>query len=143
MSHLVLDYNGTLALDGRLNPKARGLLTALARSLKIHVVTADTFGLAAEELEGLPASLQVLAPGDQAIAKLKFVEALGPEKCAAIGNGLNDRLMVAKAALGVAVLGPEGAARKTLEAAEIVCPDIEAALGLLLNGKRLIATLRD
>lgn len=50
--------------------------------------------------------------------------------------------MVAAAALGIAIVQQEGAAVETLLAAKLVVPDIGAALGLLLNPTRLIATLR-
>jgi soluble P-type ATPase len=61
----------------------------------------------------------------------------------AIGNGANDRLMVARAELGIAVIGPEGAAATTVAAAAVVCPTIASALGLLINPMRLVATLRN
>ena len=43
LNHLVLDYNDTVAVDDKL---LAGLLhaTALAESIRIDVVTADTFG---------------------------------------------------------------------------------------------------
>jgi soluble P-type ATPase len=50
--------------------------------------------------------------------------------------------MVKEAALGIAVIEKEGAAVETLLAADIVCGNILDALELLLNPKRLIATLR-
>ncbi len=59
-----------------------------------------------------------------------------------MGNGRNDRLMLARAGLGIAVVGPEGAHHEALAAASVVVPDIRAGLDLLLNPKRLLATLR-
>jgi hypothetical protein len=44
IEYLVLDYNGTLALDGRLIPGVRPHLRTLARLMELHVVTADIFG---------------------------------------------------------------------------------------------------
>ena len=55
LEHLVLDYDGTLAEDGNLLPGVAAALKALAQVLQIHVVTADTFGSAAEQLAGIPA----------------------------------------------------------------------------------------
>ena len=52
------------------------------------------------------------------------------------------RRMLERAALGIAVLGPEGVAGITLQKADVVVPDIRSALELLLYPKRLIATLR-
>jgi hypothetical protein len=50
--------------------------------------------------------------------------------------------MLERAALGIAVLGPEGLALSCLQAADVVVPDILAALDLLLFPRRLVATLR-
>jgi len=44
LKYLVLDYNGTLAVDGLLLPGVVKQLNALSERLKVHVVTADTFG---------------------------------------------------------------------------------------------------
>ena len=52
------------------------------------------------------------------------------------------RAMLECAALGIAIMGPEGVAGITLQKADVVVPDIRSALELLLYPKRLIATLR-
>jgi soluble P-type ATPase len=70
------------------------------------------------------------------------VEALGASRYLYIGNGRNDRLMLAAAAVGIAVVQAEGAAVETLLAADVAAPHIQTALGLLLNPGRLVATLR-
>ena len=44
--HLVLDFNGTLAIDGKLIDGTKPLLELLSNQLTIHVVTAVTFGTA-------------------------------------------------------------------------------------------------
>jgi soluble P-type ATPase len=141
LSHLVLDLNGTLAVDGRVPESVARRLRALSERLHLHVVTADTFGTAAG-LEGLGARVHVLPPGDHVEAKAAFVRALGAATAAAIGNGSNDVLMLREAALGVAVVGREGAAGAVVGAAEIVVTRIQDALDLLLMPTRLIATLR-
>lgn len=142
LHHLVIDYNGTLALDGKLLPGAREVLIAAAKDLEIHVLTADTFGLAAAQLAGLPVTLTVLREEDQASAKLTYVQTLGAEKVIAIGNGRNDRKMLAAAALSIAVIQKEGIARETLASAHIVTNSIWDALELLRHPNRLLATLR-
>ena len=48
LSHLVLDYNGTLACDGKLLDGVRQSLNILADQIQIHVITADTFGQASD-----------------------------------------------------------------------------------------------
>jgi soluble P-type ATPase len=142
LEHLVLDYNGTLACDGVLLPGVRERLEKLSDRMAIHVVTADTFGTTRAELEALPCHLAVLPPGRQAEAKAAHVHGLGVERTVCIGNGRNDRLMLATAALGIAVLQEEGAAKDSLMAAHVICRDIREALDLLLVPLRLTATLR-
>ncbi|HUW00399.1 MAG TPA: hypothetical protein VMV70_00275 [Gallionella sp.] len=142
LDYLVADLNGTLACDGILLPDARVELCRLAEKLAIHVVTADTFGCAREALAGIPCQLAVLPSGNQDTAKLRYVENLGASHCVCIGNGRNDRLMLAAAALGIVVMQGDGVAVETLLAASVAVPDINMALGLLLNPQRLVATLR-
>lgn len=142
ISHVVLDYNGTLAVDGRLIEGVAAALNRLADVVEIHVLTADTFGIARDELKGVRCTLSILPKDDQAEAKLRHLKGLGASGCLAVGNGRNDRKMLKAARIGVAVVQREGAASKAVAAADIVSPGILDALALLENPKRLIATLR-
>jgi P-type E1-E2 ATPase len=142
LEHLVLDFNGTLAQDGRLLDGVAPRIEALAGALAIHVVTGDTHGSARTQLQGLPVNLTVLNPERQAEAKRAHVQGLGADHCVCIGNGRNDRLMLQEAALGVAVAGAEGAAGETLKVAHLFIPHIHDALDLLRMPRRLVATLR-
>ena len=142
LSHLVLDYNGTLARDGMLLPGLRERLKLLAPQLLLHVVTADTFGQAQKQLRGIACELSILDAEHQAKAKVAYVERLGVETTVCIGNGRNDLLMLEAAALGIAVIQQEGAATAAVLAADIVATSIHDALDLLANSMRLIATLR-
>ncbi len=142
LHHLVLDYNGTLAYDGRLLKGVASRLAALAQQLTVHVVTADTFGHAHAELAGTPCSLSIVPASGQDHSKLAYIQELGCTETVCIGNGRNDRLMLKAAALGIAVLQEEGAAVESLLAADLVAPSILAALDLLLHPLRLAATLR-
>jgi len=143
LQHLVLDYNGTLAVDGILLPGVREKLVSLSSMLDIHVLTADTFGLAGKNLEGLPCSLLIMNDDRQAEGKAEFVCGLMPKgSVVSMGNGMNDHLMFKESGLSVAVMQAEGVAAKALQMADIVCPDILSALSLLDQNKRLVATLR-
>ena len=145
VQRLVLDYNGTLATDGALLPGVAERLFALAappHELDIHIVTADTMGTVQQQLAGLPCSVTVIGPLAQDKAKLVYVRNLGALGTVAIGNGQNDRLMLAEAALGIAVVGEEGVATQAVLASRLVCRDILSALDLLLREARLAATLR-
>lgn len=140
--HLVLDVNGTIAKDGQLIAGTKELLAELGTKLEVHMITADTHG----RQEAVNAQLNLIAmriPVEkQAEAKLEYIEMLGADSVVAAGNGANDARMLERAALGIAVLGPEGVAGITLQKADVVVPDIRSALELLLYPKRLIATLR-
>ena len=142
LQHLVLDYNGTLARDGRLLPGVRPRLRALAPRLEVHVLTADTFGTARRALAGSPCTLVVLGAARQDLAKARYVKRLGAARTACVGNGRNDRAMLRLARLGVAVMQGEGAAVQALAAADVAVGSIVEALDLLLQPRRLTATLR-
>jgi soluble P-type ATPase len=142
LSHLILDYNGTLACDGSILPGVADRLKILAKHLEIHIVTADTFGSVRTQVADLPVQLAVIPPENQAQAKADYLEALGPSNSVTIGNGRNDALILKQAGLGIAVVQTEGAAIETLLVADIVIPGIIEALDLLLHPDRLKATLR-
>ena len=142
LEHLVLDYNGTLAADGMLLPGVGHILTSLSSDIRIHVITADTFGLAAAQLAGLPVELTILPAELQAEAKFDFVSQLGGDSVVAIGNGRNDRKMLKAAAIGIVLIQKEGSSTETLASADVVSFNILEALDLFRNPKRLIATLR-
>ena len=142
LKHLVLDYNGTLAVDGNLAVGAGNLLARLAGTIDIHVITADTFGKVRERMADIPCTVSVLPVERQDQAKLDYITGLEASETVCMGNGRNDRLMLKAAGLGVAVVLEEGAAAQTIMAADIVCKNITDALELLLNPLRVTATLR-
>jgi soluble P-type ATPase len=142
LRYLVLDFNGTIAVDGDLIPGVKDALRTLAKDLEIHVVTADTFGSVRSRLKGLPCSVSILPGENQDAAKLEYVKGLGPGSTVCMGNGRNDRLMLKEAALGIALILDEGAAAETVLSADLFCTDIVSALGLLTHPLRLTATLR-
>ena len=139
---LLTDYNGTLACDGIMIPELIPLIQALSADLEVHVVTADTFGLAAKNLSILPVKLTILPPDRQDQGKADYLRQLGAQSTVCLGNGRNDMLMLRDATLGICLIEAEGACVQTLQAADIVCRSAKDALNLLLNPKRLIATLR-
>ena len=143
LSHLVLDYNGTLARDGDLLNGVGEKLQDLADLVRLHVITADTHGTVGEKLTGLPCALHIIGLGVQDMQKEAYVRSLGAEKVVAIGNGRNDGLMLKTAALGIALIQEEGAGISAILQADIVCTDILMAFDLLLKTNRLVATLRN
>lgn len=141
LQNLLLDMNGTLALDGRIPVSVRKRLQEISSTLKIYLLTADTFGTAQTETAALP--LEFVSVGESGyLDKLEFLRKLGRKHTAAIGNGFNDHLMIKEAALGIAVLGLEGTHLLTILNADIVVSKIEDGLDLLLHPRRITATLR-
>lgn len=143
LRHLVLDYNGTIALDGELLPGISERLARLDAHLDIHLVTADTHGSAARQTAKLPCRLEIIGPEYQDLAKERFIDKLDPELVAAVGNGRNDLLMLQRAALGIAVIQAEGGSGMVAGSADVLCTSILDAFDLLLYPARLIATLRN
>lgn len=142
LKHIVLDYNGTMAKDGMLLPGVAESLNRLSESLEVHILTADTFGKCRGECSGIKGTVQILSQSIGSGEKEAFVERLGAEHTVAVGNGANDRLMLAKAALGIVILGTEGTSVQALQSADVAVKEITDGLELLLQPKRLIATLR-
>jgi P-type E1-E2 ATPase len=142
LKYLLLDYNGTIALDGKMNDSVKKLIREIAKELDVFVLTADTHGTAASECAGLPLTLKTF-PTDSAMnSKLEILQSLDKNSCCTIGNGRNDILMCKNAALSICIMGEEGCCSKLIEHTHVTVKSIEHALELLLKPKRLIATLR-
>jgi soluble P-type ATPase len=139
LEHLLLDLNGTLTDRGGLIDGVAGRLSGLGRRLELHALSADTFGTLDELAGQLHVAAQRISSGAE---KREYLDSLGPQSCAAIGNGTNDISMLSAAALGIAVIGPEGSSMAALAAADVVCRSILDALDLLLDERAVIATLR-
>lgn len=139
LEHLVLDVNGTLTDRGRPIEAAAQALAELRDELALHVLSADTFGTAENLALELRAEFRRITSGND---KINYVQRLGPHKCVAIGNGRNDAPMLKTAALGIAVIGPEGAHARAVRAADVLTRSVEEALALLIDPRALTATLR-
>lgn len=139
IGHLLLDVNGTLTDRGELVAGVAERIERLRADLRVELLSADTLG----SLDSVAATLGVSATrvgrGDE---KAELVRRRGADGCAAIGNGANDEAMLAAAAIGIAVVGPEGAAARAVVAADVVCGSIRGALDLLLDERALASTLR-
>jgi P-type E1-E2 ATPase len=142
LEHLVSDFTGTLSVDGKLLPKVDARLNKLAEFLKIYILTADTFGKAQAELKGISSEIHILTGENHDVQKEEFVTKLGVGSVAAFGNGNNDRKMLKAARIGIAVSEGEGCAVDAIMAANIHVRSAIEGLDLLLNPKRLKATLR-
>jgi len=143
---VVSDYTGTLSCRGKLSPGVRECILMLQEWVDIHVVSADSFGTATQELSGLltPTIMPKDVPHD--VWKQKYVNELNPAHVAAFGNGNNDRLMLKAVkdarGLAVAVDNGEGCATDALLNSNLLIHGAADALTLLLIRSSCKATLR-
>lgn len=142
IKNIILDFNGTLAVDGELRDGIAELLNQLAKTFNLYIVTADTYGTVTKQVASIQCELINLSCNEQFSTKGALLSFLGEQFTAAIGNGVNDSEVLKMSALGIAVLQQEGLATKALLASDIVCHSIYDALKLFENVNRLKATLR-
>jgi P-type E1-E2 ATPase len=142
LEHLVMDVNGTLAVDGQLIDGVAEKIASLRNQLTIHLLTADTHGKQMVIDRQLDLTAARIAAGNEAAQKAEYVRKFGSEKVVAIGQGANDAEMLAAAHLGICVMSIEGVAKDTLLAADLIAPDILSALELLEKPLRIVASLR-
>jgi P-type E1-E2 ATPase len=142
LEHLVSDVNGTIALDGQLIDGVAKALVRLSDRLELHLLTADTQGRQSIIDQQLGLEAVRISRGDEAEAKAAYVRELGAERVVALGQGTNDAGMLQEAEVGICVLSQESSAIEALMAADLVAPDIHAALELLEYPMRLVASLR-
>ncbi len=140
--HLLLDFNGTVAIDGFLIDGVIKRLVELSRHLTIHILTADTNKSVEHQFKGLNFKVHIIGRDNQELEKYNYIKSLGCDRCICFGNGANDRLMLEKAGLGICVLQQEGAYLKTLICSKILVKDIRDGLDMLIKQNRIIATLR-
>ncbi|MCC3867499.1 HAD family hydrolase [Terrisporobacter mayombei] len=142
LENLVFDFNGTIAVDGRILENIKNQLTELSKIINIYVITADTYGMAQEECEKV--NLKVITVPTGCVGKHKgdLVKKLGGKVTATIGNGFNDIDMFKESKLSVAVIEGEGTCSKLIINSDIVTRSIEEALNLFLTPNHIKADLR-
>jgi soluble P-type ATPase len=142
---VVSDYTGTHSFAGTIAPDVKAKLRTLVALVDLHIVTADSFGAAGRELEGIAAPY-LLRTGKHDTEKAAYVSQLPLENVAACGNGNNDRLMLKAVkeggGLAIAVDNGEGCAVDAILNANLFVTGAANALDLLLDPVRLKATLR-
>lgn len=142
LEYLILDYSGTLSVDGILIKGVAERLNKLKDNLEIHIVTADTHGRVEAQVKNINCKLKIISGENQDIQKENYLLELSACNAVAIGNGNNDARVLRSAKVGIAVCLPEGCAVSAIQTANIVTNSITDALDLLLYPDRLKATLR-
>ena len=140
IENIVFDLNGTLGVDGELRSTTFELLSRLSERVHAYILTADTHNSASLLQEHF--QVIVLSGTDTTFAKRDFIKEIGRDHTAAVGNGANDAAMLEESLLGIAVVEEEGCSAKILGKADILIRNIDDAIKLFLNPRRLKATLR-
>jgi soluble P-type ATPase len=140
--HFVLiDFEGTLAMDGRVHPKAKDKVNLLSKRATITILTKSNREKVVETLRKMKAEILYVTEGDSSQQKLNVLQRLGPHQTAVIGNGLDDVRIMEQAGLGMCVIGKEGASAEAMAKADLVVTHVLDALDFLLKPLRQRAML--
>ena len=142
IKNLVLDLNGTIAIDGNIIGGVKEKVAMLSQKLDIFLVTADTNKNAERLVRDLPVTLYTIKETEENDQKLRVVLKQGKNNTVSIGNGCNDVSMLKESAIGICIVEGEGASAEAMMASDMVVATINDALDLLLKPHRLRATLR-
>jgi soluble P-type ATPase len=141
MEFILIDLEGTLAQDRRIHPKAKDKMNLLSKRAKIYIMSKEKNEGVALALEKVKAEVIYFTEGDTAQRKLNLLRQLGTTRTVAIGNGMDDILILEEASLGICVIGREGAAGAAIRQADLLFADVVEALDFLLKPLRQEATL--
>ena len=109
IENLILDFNGTIAKDGRVMDGVKELLEKIHdQGVTIYIVTADTNGTVMEECAKLPVEVKIFDSDTVARDKRCLCQSLGCERTASIGNGKNDIQVFPVSVFSIAVIGNAG-----------------------------------
>ena len=142
IKNVVVDLNGTIAVDGNIIQGVKEKMAILSQELDIFLVTADMNKNAERLVKDLPVTLYKIKETEENNQKLRVVLKQGKNNTVSIGNGCNDVSMLKESAIGISIVGGEGASAEAMMASDLVVVTINDALDLLLKPHRLGATLR-
>jgi soluble P-type ATPase len=138
---ILIDFEGTLASDRRVHPKAKDKINLLSKRAKIYILVNEESEQVLEVLRKVKAEIIHVPEGNASDKKLNLLRQLGVNRTIAIGNGRDDALMVEEAVLGICVTSKEGTSSETIQRADVVVSNILDALDFLLKPLRQKATL--
>jgi soluble P-type ATPase len=138
---LFVDFEGTLASDGRIHPKAKDKINLLSKRIRIHVFVKSGQALPEKTFRNVKAEIVYLTEGSSSKQKTDRLEKLGPGRTVAIGNGLDDARIIEEAGFGICVIGKEGASGEAVRKADLVVMSVLDAFDFLLKPLRQKATM--
>jgi len=138
---ILIDFEGTLASDRRVHPKAKDKINLLSKRTKIYILTKGEKEVVEETLKKVKAEIFYLTEGETSQRKVDLLRQLGATRTVAIGNGVDDIPMIEEAGLGICVIGKEGTSVEAMKKAYVVVSNVLDALDFLLKPLRQKATL--
>jgi soluble P-type ATPase len=138
---ILIDFEGTLASDRRVHPKAKDKINLLSKRAKIYILTKEEKEHVEEVLRKVKAEIIYSMEGTSSQQKLDLLRQLGATRTVAIGNGADDVPMIEEAGFGICVLGKEGTFSEAVKKADVVFMNMLDALDFLLKPLRQKATL--
>jgi len=138
---ILIDFEGTLASDRRVHPKAKDKINLLSKRTKIYILAKGEKEGVEESLRRVKAEIFWLPEGDFSRRKLDLLRQLGATRTVAIGNGVDDAPMIEEAGLGICIISKEGTSAEAMKRADVVVSNILDALDFLLKPLRQKATL--
>ena len=138
---ILIDFEGTLASDGRVHPKAKDKINLLSKRTKIYILAKGEEERVGETLRNVKAESIHFTEGEVSQQKSDFLRKLGASKAVAIGNGMDDASMMGEAGLAICVISKEGTSTEAMTNADVVVMNIIDALDFLLKPLRQKATL--
>jgi soluble P-type ATPase len=138
---ILFDFEGTLASDRRVHPKAKDKINLLSKRTKIYILAKEEKERVEEVLKKVKAEIIYLTEGESSQKKLDLLHQLGATRTVAVGNGADDGPMMGEAVFSLCVIGKEGASSEAAKNADVVFTDILDALDFLLRPLRQKATL--
>jgi soluble P-type ATPase len=138
---ILIDFEGTLASDRRVHPKAKDKINLLSKRTKIYILTKGEKEVVTEVLKKVKSEIVYLTEEGASEKKLNLLGQLGPTRTVAIGNGVDDAPMIEEAGLGICIVGKEGTSAEAMIKADLVFANILDALDFLLKPFRQKATL--
>ncbi|RXJ86385.1 HAD family hydrolase [Arcobacter sp. CECT 8985] len=143
LKNIVFDYNGTIAIDGKLIENVDKMINEFSKYFDFYVITADTYGSVERELKNTNCKVITISKEKQDEKKLEFIKSLDSKTTLCVGNGRNDTLMLKESIIGISILQDEGLCTQTLLSSDILVNSIFDVFGFLKDKNRLIATLRN
>lgn len=143
IKNIVFDYNGTVAVDGKLIEGVKKSLIELKNFANIYILTADTYGTVKTQCNDLGIDVKTFPKENAGLFKKNIVEELDAKSTICVGNGINDIEMFKICGLSIATIEGEGCSGKLLMHTDIAVKSIENAIELILSEDRMKATLRN